>query len=173
MRLKLFHSNSDRTVYFHPLASSKEFSVSNEVLKNETFATSDTSYSAYTYLGDRGQRTQSSVEYFDEKTNVLLYTQILRDSVACWSPSRPYAPDNHGVVDADRETLIFPNDIKVDDKGNVWVLSDRLPTFLYGILKPELNYRILSGNLEKLLVGTPCASSRNNFADESDSFVWF
>lgn len=143
----------------------------NSVLKNESLATSDTSYGAYTYLGDRGQQTQSSVEYFDEENNVLLYTQIIRDSVACWNPNMPYTPENQGVVDVDRETLVFPNDIKVDDKGNIWVLSDRLPTFLYGALGPEINYRILSGKLE-LLVGTPCANKAKTLLSGKDSFVW-
>jgi hypothetical protein len=74
----------DRTVYFHALASTKEFSVSNTVLKNETFATSPDAYYAFNLLGDRGEKSQSTAEVYDEKTNVIFYTQINRDGIGCW-----------------------------------------------------------------------------------------
>lgn len=61
-------NSSDRTVYFHALASTKEFSVPNTVLKNETLATSSDAYYAYTLLGDRGPKSQSTAEFYDENT---------------------------------------------------------------------------------------------------------
>lgn len=63
------NDHGDRTVYFHALASTKEFSVPNTVLKNETFATSHDAYFAYTLLGDRGEYSGLSVNYVTQKLN--------------------------------------------------------------------------------------------------------
>lgn len=147
----------ERTVYFHALASTKEFSVRNTVLKNETFATSNDAYYAYTLLGDRGPKSQSTAEFYDEQTNAIFYTQINRDAVGCWNINKPFTPENQGLVDSDSDSLVFPNDLKVDNEGNLYVLSDRMPLFIYGSLKPEYNYRILTGKTSEVISGTPCA----------------
>lgn len=61
------------------------------------------------------------------------------------------------MVDSDQTALEFPNDLKVDAEGNLWVLSDRMPRFLYKELVPqEENFRILTGSTESLIKGTPC-----------------
>jgi hypothetical protein len=93
-----FESFSDRTVYFHALASNKEFSVPNTVLKNETFATSSDAYHAYTLLGERGPRgtSQSTAEFLDETTNVVFYTLINRDAIGCWNANKPYSMETQG-----------------------------------------------------------------------------
>lgn len=147
---------SDRTVFFHALASTKEFSVPNTVLKNETFATSGDSYFAYTLLGDRGVKSQSTAEFYDEKTNTIFYTQINRDAIGCWNIAKEFKPENQGLVDSDSHTLVFPNDLKVDSEGTLYVLSDRMPLFIYSSLKPETNYRVLTGKTSEIIAGTPC-----------------
>jgi Major royal jelly protein len=130
--------------------------VPNSVLKNETFATSTDAYNAYTVLGDRGPKSQSTAEFFDEKTNAIFYTQINRDAIGCWNINKPFTPENQGLVDSDSDALVFPNDLKVND-GQLYVLSDRMPLFIYSSLKPEFNYRILTGKTEDIISGTPCA----------------
>lgn len=128
----------------------------NFILQNETRATSSDSYYEYSLLGDRGTNGQSSASYFDEKTNVLFYTQVNKDGVSCWNANKPYNPDTQGAVDTDTDALVFPNDLKVDG-DDLWVLSDRMPIFLFKKLNPnEFNYRILKGNITKLISGTPC-----------------
>lgn len=155
--LKMFSRFSDRTVYFHALASTKEFSVPNTVLKNETWATSGDAYNDFKLLGDRGQKSQSTAEFYDEKTDTIFYTQINRDAIGCWNINKPYTPENQGLVDSDSDALVFPNDLKIDNDGNLFVLSDRMPLFIYSSLKPEYNYRILTGKTAEVISGTPCA----------------
>lgn len=146
-----------RTVYFHALASTKEFSVPNFVLQNETRALSADSYHDYSLVGDRGPNGQSTAEFLYEKTNTLVYSQINKDGIACWNITKPYTPDTQGIIDSDSDALVFPNDLKIDRNGNLWVLSDRLPTFIYKQLNPnEFNYRILTGKVSDLILGTPC-----------------
>lgn len=149
--------HSIRTVYFHALSSTKEFSVPNYVLQNETHAKSTHSYGDYVYLGDRGQNGQSSAEFFDEKNNVLFYTQVNKDAVGCWNANKPYNEETQGLVDSNSDSLVFPNDLKIDVDGNLWVLSDRMPLFIYTKLDPkQYNYRILTGNATEVIKGTPC-----------------
>lgn len=146
-----------RTIYFHALASTKEFSVPNFVLQNETRALSSESYNDYSIVGDRGANGQSTAEFLDENSNVLVYTQINKDGIGCWNATKPYTPDTQGIIDSDSDALVFPNDLKIDPKGNVWVLSDRLPTFIYKKLDTtQFNYRVLTGKVSELILGTPC-----------------
>lgn len=150
---------STRTVYFHALSSTREFSVPNIVLQNETRAVSSESYYEYSLVGDRGLNGQSSAEFLDEATNVLFYTQVNKDGIGCWNAKKSYNPDTQGLVDTDSDALVFPNDLKVDAEGNLWVLSDRMPVFLFGKLNPEeFNYRILKGKISDLILGTPCSN---------------
>lgn len=139
------------------MASTKEFSVPNYVLQNETRATSADSYFDYALVGDRGTNGQATAEALHEKTNVLFYTQVNKDGIGCWNTNKPFNPDTQGLVDTDSDALVFPNDLKIDSNDNLWVLSDRMPVFIYKKLKPdEFNYRILNGKISDLILGTPC-----------------
>ncbi|XP_044755236.1 protein yellow [Coccinella septempunctata] len=151
--------NGYRTMFFHPLAGIREFSVSTEILRNKTLATSPDSYHAFKLEGNRGEKTQSSASDLDEQTNVLFLTQLNKDGVACWNVEKPLNPDNLGTVAQDSEGLIFTNDLKIDAERNLWILSDKMPTFLYKALQPnETNYRIFKVKIDEAIVGTPCAA---------------
>lgn len=55
--------------------------------------------------------------------------------------------------------MLFPNDVKVDNEGNVWVLSDKLPVFMYSTLDySDVNFRIMSAKVSDAIKGTACAS---------------
>lgn len=133
----------------------------NTVLKNESFVTSRNSYHAFSVLGDRGPKSQASASFYDEKTDVIFYTQVNRNAVGCWNTKMPFTVENQGIVDSDSEKLIFPNDLKVDRDGTLYVLSDRMSLFQYASLPYDYNYRILTGKTSDLIVGTPCEGSGN------------
>uniref|UniRef100_A0A182N8X0 Protein yellow n=1 Tax=Anopheles dirus TaxID=7168 RepID=A0A182N8X0_9DIPT len=146
-----------RPVYFHAFSSTKEFMVSNTVLKNETYAQSPQAYYDYKLLGDRGPNSQSSAEFYDAETGVIFYTQVNKDGVGCWNTVMPLNADTQGLVDSDSDALVFPNDLKVDNEGTLWVLSDRLPMFIFTSLDADqYNYRILVGETRDMIKGTPC-----------------
>lgn len=148
--LIFFPFGSHRTVYFHALSSNKEFSVPNYILKNETRATSSKSYYEYTYLGSRGSDEHSASEFFDEKTNVLFYTKISKKAIGCWLASKSYMQNTQGSIDS----LAYPTDIKIERNGNLWVLSNRMPVFLYKALSPDqFNYHILFGKASEIIKG--------------------
>lgn len=56
-------------------------------------------------------------------------------------------------------TLTFPNDLKVDNeaKQSVWVLSNRLPFYLYSKLdEKDYNFRVMSAFTQEAIEGTIC-----------------
>lgn len=151
--------HSDRTLYFHSLASTYEFSVANSVLKNESFSTnpSSTLFHAFNVLGSRGENTQSSSEVYDAITNVIFYTQPNRNGIGCWNINKSYTSEHQGLIASDNDALIFPNDLRIDSRGNVYVLSNRMPIFMYSNLNSnEFNYRILVGKASEIIKGSVC-----------------
>lgn len=150
-------NDGTRPVYFHAFSSTKEFIVSNAVLKNESYAQSPQAYYDYKLLGDRGPNSQSSAEFYDVETGVIFYTQVNKDGIGCWNTRMALNTDTQGLVDSDSDALVFPNDLKVDNEGMLWVLSDRLPMFIFTSLDEEqYNYRILVGETREMIKGTPC-----------------
>ncbi|KAK7790280.1 hypothetical protein R5R35_012645 [Gryllus longicercus] len=146
-----------RTLYFHAFASTSEFQVSTEILQNKTRALN--SFHEFHLVGDRGPNTQSCASFMDEESGIAFYTQVNLDAITCWnSRTRPhYEPTTIGLVAQDNRTLVFPNDVKVDADGNVWVLTDRLALFLYSSLDPkDVNFRILTATVQEAVNGTIC-----------------
>lgn len=148
------------TLYFHPMVSTNEFSVSTKVLRNKEYSMSKTSFNEYKLLGNRGRNAQSSVSFLDKKTGVLFYALVNLNAVACWRTTNPsYNMQSQGRVFMSNVTMVFPNDIKVDSNGNLWVLSDRLPQFMYQSLDSEdVNFRILTAGVQDAIRGTACDS---------------
>lgn len=146
------------TLYFHPMVSTNEFAVSTKYLRDEKL--SSTSYNEFRLLGNRGPNAQSSVSFLDKNTGVLFYALVNLNAVACWRTSNPsYNMQSQGRIYMSNVTMVFPNDIKVDSKGNLWVLSDRLPQFMYKELDPEdVNFRILTAPVQDAIKGTACDS---------------
>lgn len=147
-----------RTLYFHPLSSTREFSVSTHIVQNASIASD--SYYEYKVLGSRGPNTQASGSSLDEGTGALFYTQVNKDGVGCWNSYRnanEYSADTNFLVASDSQTLEFPNDLKVDKTGTLWVLSDKLPLFLYkGLDLNVTNYRIFNAPVVDVIKGTVC-----------------
>ncbi|CAH0564842.1 unnamed protein product [Brassicogethes aeneus] len=146
------------TLFFHPMISYNEYSVSTRILRNETLASR--SFHEFKLLGSRGPRSQSGASFFHKKSNVLFYALINLNAVACWRTTNPhYDMISQGRIFMSNETMVFPNDIKVDNEDNVWVLSDKLPIFLYKNLDyNEVNFRILTAKVADAIRGTTCDS---------------
>ncbi|XP_063240684.1 protein yellow-like [Bacillus rossius redtenbacheri] len=154
--------DGDRTLYFHPMSGDKEYAVPTSVLRNRTAAEDDAGADAFVRLGEPRypSRAQASASAMDRR-GVMFYNLVTRDAVGCWNSGQPrgHVPDLQGVAAADAETLRFPNDLKVDqeERQSVWVLSDRLPGYLYGRLDPgDFNFRVLTGFADELTRGTVC-----------------
>ncbi|XP_028171087.1 protein yellow-like [Ostrinia furnacalis] len=149
--------NGYRTVFFHALSSTKEFCVSSELLRNYPQINKNEAFHDFKLLGDRGERTQSSASVYDANNTVLFYTQVNRDGIGCWNSNKPYTPENNPLIISDPVLYEFPNDLKIDNEDNLWILSDRMPRFIYKSLDPnEVNYRIFSISTADAIAGTAC-----------------
>lgn len=147
----------DRILFYNSLASYREFFVPTSVLQNP--AKVNNSMTDFNLLGEsRGVTGQASASAIDRR-GIMFYGLVLRDTVACWDTRKLYRKRTQGVVASNRETIIFPNDIKVDQEiqQNVWVITNRLPMFQAGQIDfDDYNYRILYADIEEAVRGTIC-----------------
>ncbi|XP_052758194.1 protein yellow [Galleria mellonella] len=165
--------NSDgySTLYFHPMASYNEFKVSTEYLRNVTVA--ENNFEAFQQLGTRGPNSQSSVSFLDQKTGVLFYSLVNLNAVACWKTSnREYLMKNQGRIYMNDETMVYPTDIKVDYNDNLWILSNKLPIWMYTDLNEnEVNFRVFSAPVLEAISHTACdVTPRSDILDKFNRF---
>uniref|UniRef100_A0A182QUV6 Protein yellow n=1 Tax=Anopheles farauti TaxID=69004 RepID=A0A182QUV6_9DIPT len=154
MSLTPLQADGYRTLYFSPLASHREFTVSTRILRDESKV--EESFHDFQYLKERGPNSHTTSRVMSE-TGLQLFNLIDQNAVGCWHSSLPYSPEYHGVVDRDDVELVFPADVKIDDEEQVWVISDRMPVFLIADLDySDVNFRIFSAPLATLVAGTVC-----------------
>lgn len=155
LALSPIRSDGFRTLYFSPLASHREFSVSTRVLRDESRA--EDSYHDFFYFPTERAANSHTTSRVCSDDGIMLFNLIDQNAVGCWHTSMPYEPQYHGVVDRDDVGLVFPADVKVDENRNVWVISDRMSVFLNTNLDyNDVNFRIFSTSLQSLIGGTVC-----------------
>ncbi|XP_020714005.1 protein yellow isoform X2 [Ceratitis capitata] len=152
---------AERILYFHPMASFKEFSISTKLLQNESLwpARAQEIAKYFVEIGDRGNLGQSSSAGI-ARNGIMFYTQVHRDNVACWNTAKPYVRANLAMLLSRGQNLVqFPNDLKVDkerDQG-LWVMSNKLPIYLYGMLDySEVNFRIVRASVSDAIHNSVC-----------------
>lgn len=158
--------NDDRILFFHPMSSYSEFYVYASVLRDPRRV--NDSANEFNILGEsRGLSGQSSASAMDRR-GVMFYGLVSKDSIECWDASKPYEKRTTNTVVSNSDTLIFPNDIKVDQDSeqSVWVISNRLPMFQAMQLDPDdYNYRLLYTSTEEAVRGSICDPSAVLFND--------
>lgn len=157
--LKKNENDEHKTLYFHPLSSIREFGVSTEILKNKESALSPANYHRFRYVGSRSDLSQSTSSAMDPKTGIMFYTLINKNAVGCWNSKKhpEYSPESNGIVESNNVTMVFPNDLILDKSDNLWVLTDRLPVFLYRSLDTnDTNFRIMMSPVKEAVAGTVC-----------------
>lgn len=142
------------------MSSTHEFAVSTRIIRNKTIASN--SYHKYKVLGSRGPNTQSLGSSIDEATGVLLYTLLHKNGIGCWNINNPeYSADTNAVLASNNETMIYPNDLKVDKNGILWVLTDKFSLFLFKELNyKEVNFRIFDVPVKDIVKGTVCDENK-------------
>ncbi|XP_028134442.2 protein yellow isoform X1 [Diabrotica virgifera virgifera] len=147
----------DRILYFNPMSSFREFYVQTSVIRNETGWSKIKD--AFRVIGQsRGKSGHMSASRIS-KNGIMFYNLVTRDSVGCWDIRKPYKRSNLGVVAQDPETMVFPNDLKIDKerRQSVWVISNKLPFYLYEGLDPNnINFRIMSAYVDEASKNTIC-----------------
>lgn len=159
MALSQIQNDGFRTLYFSPLASHREFSVSTRILRDSTRL--EESFHDFSFFKEERAGNAHTTSRVMSETGVMLFNLIDQNAVGCWDSALPYSPQNHDIVDRDDETLVFPADVKIDETNTVWVISDRMPVFLIAELDyTDINFRIFSAPLDTLTQGTVCSARR-------------
>lgn len=162
MALSPMQTDGFRTMYFSPLASHREFSVSTRILRDEKRV--EDSYHEFVVMNERGPNSHTTSRVMDDE-GLMLFNLVDQSAVGCWHSSLPYSPEYHDIVDVDDNSLVFPCDVKIDENRDVWVMSDRMPIFLIANLDfNDVNFRIFQAPLNKLIEGTVCdVQGRHNY----------
>ncbi|EDW97174.1 L-dopachrome tautomerase yellow-f2 [Drosophila yakuba] len=149
--------DGSRHVYFHPMASTNEFVVSNRVLQQESNAARSDHGNDFRVLGNRGPSTQSTMHAYDPGTGVVFFDEIQRNGVGCWKTSKPISAENYGSVDSNAMDMIYPSDLSIDEDGTIWVMSNSMPIFIYSTLDTDVyNFRIWKQKASLARRGTVC-----------------
>ncbi|KAJ2946018.1 hypothetical protein O0L34_g4938 [Tuta absoluta] len=134
----------DRQLYYHSMSSSMEFVVPTSVIRDPNRV--ENSVNEFKLLGqNRGPIGQVSAAAVD-RNGIMFFNLVLQDSVACWDTRKPYINDNLAVVAKNNNTLVFPNDLRMDHDvpQYAWIISNRLPMYQFNLLDPnEYNFRIM------------------------------
>lgn len=166
------------TLFFHPMSSNYEFSVSTKYLRNQSIA--DLNFFAFKNLGFRGSGHQSGASFVDPSTGVLFYSLINMNSVACWNTSESDFMKKQDTIYMNEETMVYPSDIKVDSEKTLWILSNKLPNLSDGSMEDPsaIHFRVFSVPVKDAISKTACetivkskASGNNTASFVSISFV--
>lgn len=158
MALSPIKSDGYRTLFFSPLASHREFTVSTRILRDASRV--EDSFHDFSYMEERSANGHTTARVMSDD-GIMLFNLIDQNSVGCWHSSMPYSPQFHGIVDRDDVGLVFPAEVVIDHEQTVWVLSDRMPVFLIAELDySDVNFRIYSAPLRDLVDGTVCDLSK-------------
>ncbi|XP_022905064.1 dopaminechrome tautomerase-like isoform X2 [Onthophagus taurus] len=147
----------DRTLYFNPMSSFREFYTKTSIIRNET------GWSSYkdafkVYGQSRGKNGQASSCAMD-RNGVLFFGLVTQNALGCWDSRKTYKRKNLAIIAQNDYTMVFPNDVKVDNepKQSVWMITNRLPFFIYNRFEPkDVNFRVLSAYAEEMVKGTIC-----------------
>ncbi|XP_055850347.1 uncharacterized protein LOC129914921 [Episyrphus balteatus] len=173
--IALGNKNPDgfRTAYFHPLASSTEFTVSTEVLRNESNAARSSHGQDFKILGSRGLAKQTTTHEFDPETGIIFYAEVMTNGVGCWNTkTTDFSANNHGIVAQDPETMIYPSDVTIDQEGTLWVMTNSMPIWIYSTMDPNIvNFRIWKQNVKDAAANTVCEVQKSNIFHYAYAFV--
>lgn len=143
--------------------------VSTSILRNETIWTEESDpvllaniANTFIWIGERGARGQSSTSGIDRYYKIMFYNLVQKNGVGCWNTKKPYTANNLCIIEQNNDTLIFPNDLKLDnnpyDQG-IWVLSNRLPIYLYSKLNNnDVNFRIHRASVTSAIYDNCCSN---------------
>lgn len=94
-----------------------------------------------------------------DRKGILFFNMVTRNAIGCWDSRKAYKKMNIYLIARNNESLVFPNDLKLDNdaRQSVWVLSNRLPYYLYSKLdKEQYNFRIMSAYADEAVEDTVC-----------------
>ncbi|CAH0719376.1 unnamed protein product, partial [Brenthis ino] len=156
MSLGQYHLG-DRPLYYHAMSSSLEFVVNTSVIRDPSRV--NNAVDEFKLLGEsRGLNGQVSAVAID-RNGVMFFNLISQDSVGCWDTRKPYKIENLRIVAQNNNTLVFPNDLRIDNEVQqlIWIITNRLPMYQFNLIDPnDFNYRVMYIDPKTAIEGTIC-----------------
>ena len=143
------------TLYFSPMSSHNMGSINtNAVIIAEN---NDLPFKEYKNV----LRTQSSAKAMTYEGTLFL-GMVNDTAIACWHEFMPLEEKNIVVISQNSETLQFTSGMKVKTlfpgTEELLVLTNRYQKIATGTMNfSDVNFRIQSANVKKMIIGTPCA----------------
>ncbi|KRT84928.1 hypothetical protein AMK59_561, partial [Oryctes borbonicus] len=151
------HKIQDRLLYFQPMSSFRQFYTRTSIICNETGW--QNYKDGFKVLGEsRGPSGHVSASGMD-RNGILFFNMVTRSAIGCWDSKKAYKKANLHLIAKNNASLVFPNDLKLDNepRQSVWLLSNRLPYYLYSKLdKKQYNFRIMSAYADEAIEDTIC-----------------
>uniref|UniRef100_A0A2A4JSF3 Uncharacterized protein n=1 Tax=Heliothis virescens TaxID=7102 RepID=A0A2A4JSF3_HELVI len=149
-------SKGVRKAYYHPLVSTEEFSVSNEILKNPDSILDPGVAEHFKREGVRGAFSHSGSHDFHSGTKTLLFANVAQDSIMCWNTKVPLYSNISVPIAQSHQKMSYIADLKV--KGDdVWVLVNDIPTFIYSSYDlNKNNFFVHKGKVKDIIKTTEC-----------------
>nr|NP_001299494.1 uncharacterized protein LOC106126017 precursor [Papilio xuthus]BAM18225.1 yellow-f4 [Papilio xuthus] len=140
--------NGKRKAFYHPLVSTQEFSINTELLKDKTKFLGHN-----TYIGERGNNTQSGSHDYHVPSRTIFYANVAQDAILCWNIDTEMTPENVAIVAQDHKKLAYISDLKVIG-DEIYVLVNQIPKFIYSRFETEeYNYLIHRYRVFDLILG--------------------
>lgn len=70
---------------------------------------------------------------------------------------KPFRPNHHVLLETN-PNWIYPTDLSIDDKDDIYFMSNQMPAHIFGQLNTnEINFRIMKQSVQNAIRGTQCA----------------
>lgn len=144
-------------LFFHALTSRTEFNVSTSILRNKTISENGGAfYKEFNVIGSRNTNEQAGASAYDQNLKIIFYALPNINEIACWrTTNKNYSVSN---VFSSPVKMVYPIDIKIDNKERIWVLSNNMHQFLNGQLNVERNFNFYVHfvPIKEAVKNTPC-----------------
>lgn len=156
---KLTADNFERNVYYSPLSSYHLYSLPASLLRNPDIALRNTQGQLFEAVTDYGLKLSQSDGMIMDNRGILYFGLLKEHAIAQWDSFQPFTPINQHVIAKDDDFIQWTDGMTFDERGNLFVVVNRLHNFVAGRLNPnEINFRILrarTGGLSYVFTSSP------------------
>ncbi|XP_055680106.1 L-dopachrome tautomerase yellow-f-like [Lutzomyia longipalpis] len=115
----------NRDVYYAPMASTAQYSVSTKILKDRRKFPMNFHYDDFHIMGYKGDHHQVVSMAVDYKYGILFFGEVQSQQIRCWNMNKPLNPDNIGVI-FESEKLLVGFEVMIDSEGYLWCTTNQI-----------------------------------------------
>lgn len=151
-------TEGNRVLYYTPLSSFSLFSIPTWVLKNPNSELIPLSnfhmsqeHNITHFIKNLGMKPSQSDGMMMSASGVLYFGLLGDDAVSMWDTRHPSFTTGQRIISRDHHLMQWPDTFAFDEKGQLWLITNRLQTFLTNTVDVKVpNYRaIMSRTYQK------------------------